>query len=64
MKMLRKKNYKSKEEFLENTFVKCERCGYNNEKKRFQNFGKCLCCGEIMDSRIFYFRKLKKQLHL
>lgn len=64
MRMKKKKNYESKEEFLKDNFIKCKYCGYNNEKNRFQNFGKCLCCDEILDSRVFYIKKLKKQLHV
>lgn len=47
----------NKEEWLRTKFIVCPKCGYNNEKKRFSLYGKCLRCNEIIDKRI-YFKRL------
>lgn len=54
----KKQKTMSYEQFLDERFVKCE-CGYNNEKKRFENYGTCLRCGKILDKKIYLARLLK-----
>lgn len=38
-------------------YIVCPKCGYNNEKKRFQLFGYCLRCNHIIEQKI-YLRRL------
>lgn len=42
-------------------YVVCDECGYNNEKKRFNAFGTCLCCGKILDDRIYFRAQMVKR---
>lgn len=44
--------------FFNKTFVKCPKCGYNNEEKRFQFFGTCLRCNFIIDKKLYIKRRL------
>ena len=44
-------------------FVVCQFCGYNNESKRFQNYGTCLRCHKIMDPKIYLRRRLWETNH-
>ena len=39
-------------------YIECPKCGYNNERKRFQFFGTCLRCNHIMDGKIYLKRLL------
>lgn len=45
---------KSKEQLMREEFVTCEKCGYNNKRKRFEAFGTCLRCGEILDGKTYF----------
>ena len=57
------KHYKdTKKEFLKNRFLTCK-CGYNNERKRLENFGTCLRCGEIIDEKSYFKRKVMGDLY-
>ena len=55
---MKKKYKKTKEEFLNDYYITCS-CGYNNEKKRLENFGTCLLCGKVLDQKA-HFRRIKK----
>lgn len=44
--------------FFSKNFIKCPKCGYNNEEKRFQLFGTCLRCNCIMDKKLYLKRRL------
>lgn len=50
----------NKQKFIEENFVTCKYCGYNNYKNRFQAFGKCLCCGKVIDDKVYFKAKLCK----
>lgn len=53
-----------KKEFMDELFVTCDKCGYNNLKKRFSNFGCCLGCGEVLDKKSYFkfmMRKIAKR---
>ena len=39
-------------------FVVCPKCGYNNEPKRFNSYGTCLRCHQIVNPKIYLKRKL------
>jgi len=43
----------SKDKMMER-YIVCDKCGYNNEKERFQAFGTCLKCKKILDKRIYF----------
>lgn len=47
---------KASKEWIEKLFVVCPICGYNNEKKRFSLYGRCLRCHEIIDKKIYLKR--------
>lgn len=49
-----------RKEFMEELYVTCPKCGYNNKKKRLENFGTCLLCNEILDSKLYFKVMLKK----
>ena len=49
-------NYHIKSKIRE--FVVCPKCGYNNEFYRFQNYGTCLRCNEIIDKKVYLKCKL------
>ncbi len=54
------KNYK---QFMEERYITCKHCGYNNLKKRFSAFGTCLRCNAIIDKKT-YFKVRMKQLSI
>lgn len=39
-------------------FIICPYCGYNNEFFRFQNYGTCLRCDNIIDKKVYLKHKL------
>ena len=43
--------------FINKHFIKCPHCGYNNEIRRFQNYGTCLRCHKVMDEKIYLKRR-------
>ena len=45
--------------FVNERFVTCKYCGYNNEKRRLENYGTCLRCRKIIDGKSYLKRKLK-----
>ena len=49
--------------FICERFVVCSNCGYNNFKKRLENFGTCLRCGEVIDERSYFKRRLGGDLY-
>ena len=40
--------------FIDDLYITCDDCGYNNEKDRFQSFGTCLHCGKTLDKRVHF----------
>lgn len=54
---------KNREKFVKERFVTCKYCGYNNFKKRLENFGTCLRCGEIIDERSYFKVKLGGKIY-
>lgn len=44
----------NREKFIEDLFITCDECGYNNLKNRFVAFGTCLRCGKIIDDRTYF----------
>ena len=58
-----KKYEDTKNEFMIARFITCKYCGYNNFKNRLENFGTCLRCGEIIDERSYFKRKLGGNLY-
>lgn len=52
----------SKEKFIEDRFITCDKCGYNNEKDRFQAFGTCLHCGKVLDDKVHFKATLSKMV--
>lgn len=54
---------KAKKEFMEELYVTCNKCGYNNKKKRLENYGTCLLCGEVIDKKS-YFKVMMKKLSI
>lgn len=52
----------SKEKFIDDLFITCDECGYNNEKDRFQAFGTYLHCGKILDSRVYFKATLSRMV--
>ena len=53
-----KGGYMKKKKYVYIEFVECPFCGYNNEPKRFQYYGTCLRCHEIIDKKIYLKRKI------
>lgn len=47
--------------FIEDLYVTCNECGYNNLKNRFQAFGTCLHCGKILDKKVHFKAELIKR---
>lgn len=43
-----------KKRFVDELFITCDDCGYNNLKDRFQAFGTCLNCGKILDKKVYF----------
>lgn len=57
-----KKTFDTKEEFMQENYVTCGMCGYNNEKKRLKKYGVCLNCGEPLDDKAYFMIKMQKLL--
>lgn len=49
---------RSKKEWINERFITCKYCGYNNFKKRLESFGTCLRCGKIIDEKSYFKKKL------
>lgn len=47
-----------RKKFIEEMFVVCDKCGYNNEKYRFQKYGTCLRCKHVIDERLHFKHQL------
>lgn len=60
MRIRKNINKEQYDEFMANNFVTCDKCGYNNHKKRFESFGTCLHCGKILDNRAYFKACMKK----
>lgn len=58
-----KKYEDTKNEFMIARFITCPYCGYNNFKNRLENFGTCLRCGEIIDGKSYFKRKVGRNLY-
>ena len=44
--------------FIDDLYITCDECGYNNLKERFQAFGTCLHCGKILDKKVYFKSQL------
>ena len=51
------------DEFIKQNFITCKKCGYNNEKGRFNQYGTCLKCGSILDEKTHFKIEMLKKLH-
>ena len=58
-----KRTEESINDFINARFKVCSNCGYNNYKGRLENYGTCLRCGEIIDERSYFKKKLGGELH-
>lgn len=52
----------SKEDFMKQKYITCDKCGYNNEKSRFLQYGKCLKCDTILDQKVYFMIEMNKRL--
>jgi predicted Zn-ribbon and HTH transcriptional regulator len=52
----------TKEEFMKQNYVTCNNCGYNNERSRFLQYGKCLRCDTILDDKTYFMIQMMKKL--
>ena len=43
-----------REAFLKKQFITCKYCGYNNKIQKLKKNGVCLCCGQILDKKIYF----------
>lgn len=59
---MKKITQEEKEEFIKQHFYTCENCGYNNEKKRFLQYGVCLNCGKILDKKTYFMIEMMKRM--
>lgn len=50
-------------EFIKVRFTTCKYCGYNNFKKRLENYGTCLRCNRVIDEKSYFKRKLGGKLY-
>lgn len=50
---------KEQKEFIEEMFITCDKCGYNNKKGRLSIYGTCLCCGKILDKKAYLRYRIK-----
>ena len=58
-----KKYENTKNEFMQERFITCKYCGYNNFKKRLERFGTCLRCGKIIDEKSYFKVKIGGDLY-
>lgn len=59
---MRKFTKEEKEEFIKKHYYTCEKCGYNNEKSRFMQFGTCLKCGNKLDDKVYFMIEMMKRM--
>jgi len=52
---------KDRKKFIEDNFITCDDCGYNNQKDRFQAYGTCLRCNKVLDNRVYFKAQCRKQ---
>ena len=52
---------KNQKKFIEDLYITCDQCGYNNLKDRFQAFGTCLHCGKVLDKKVYFKSQLIKK---
>lgn len=57
-----KKKPLSKDEFVKKNYVTCPKCEYNNERGRFNQYGTCLKCGEILDEKTYFMIQMMKRI--
>lgn len=60
---MKKFTEEEKQEFLKKHYYTCKHCGYNNEKKRFLQFGICLNCGKILDEKTHFMIEMLKKMN-
>ena len=53
-----KEHKSTHKEFMENNFVICPFCNYNNKVETFIRFGTCLRCLQVIDDKIYFRTKL------
>ena len=46
--------------FIEENFVVCDKCGYNNKRGRLDNYGFCLRCNNVIDERAYFKYRLSR----
>jgi len=44
--------------------IKCEKCGYQNNKDYVQYSGVCHLCGKILDEKAYFKQQLNKKMRL
>lgn len=49
-----------KPEFMKELYITCDKCNYNNLKRRFENYGTCLRCGKVLDKKVYFKAKLSR----
>lgn len=52
----------TKEDFMKQNYLTCQKCGYNNERGRFMQYGKCLNCGAILDKKTHFMIEMLKRV--
>lgn len=52
-----------REAFMKKQFITCKKCGYNNKISRFENYGTCLLCEEILDRKTYFKANFYKTKH-
>lgn len=57
---MKKKTFKTKEDFIKAYFITCPVCGYNNERKRNNQYGTCLKCGAILDDKTYFMIRMQE----
>lgn len=53
---------KDRKAFMGVNYITCEKCGYNNERSRFMQFGTCLKCGKILDEKTYFMIEMMKRI--
>lgn len=59
---MRKVTQEEKEKFIKAHYYTCDKCGYNNEKSRFMQYGTCLRCGSKLDEKVYFMIEMMKRI--
>lgn len=46
-------------QFLQENYIICEHCGYNNKKTNVEKYGTCLKCRSILDPKSYLKFKIR-----